>query len=125
MLRATMYVHIAMRLAVDVSIERHQSGSATLQRRVEFGWSKREFAASAGGGQEMVFRKDKGGDSFQRQISALRQQLGGAEFEEVDEQVTMRIRREASKRRTSLSRQYEVPVQSTREIGTPTMRPLH
>lgn len=26
----------------------------------------------------MVFRRDKGGDAFQRQISALRQQLGGA-----------------------------------------------
>jgi len=33
----------------------------------------------------MVFRKDRGGDSFQRQISALRQQLGGAEGEEGDE----------------------------------------
>lgn len=35
----------------------------------------------------MVFRKDRGGDSFQRQISALRQQLGGAEFDEVEEEV--------------------------------------
>ncbi len=33
----------------------------------------------------MVFRKDRGGDSFQRQISALRQQLGTDEVEEIDE----------------------------------------
>lgn len=37
----------------------------------------------------MVFRKDRGGDSFQKQINALRQQLGGAEFEEVDESITV------------------------------------
>ena len=35
----------------------------------------------------MVFRKDRAGDSFQRQISALRQQLGGEDFEEVAEEV--------------------------------------
>lgn len=35
----------------------------------------------------MVFRKDRGGDSFQRQISALRQQLGGAEVDELDESI--------------------------------------
>jgi len=33
----------------------------------------------------MVFRKDRGGESFQRQISALRQQLGTDEVEEIDE----------------------------------------
>lgn len=32
----------------------------------------------------MVFRRDKGGDAFQRQISALRQQLGGAESGEYE-----------------------------------------
>lgn len=37
----------------------------------------------------MVFRKDRGGDSFQRQISALRQQLGGAEYAESDESVML------------------------------------
>jgi cytoskeletal protein CcmA (bactofilin family) len=35
----------------------------------------------------MVFRKDRGGDSFQRQINALRQQLGSAEFDETEEEV--------------------------------------
>lgn len=62
----------------------------------------------------MVFRKDRGGDSFQRQISALRQQLGGAEIEEVDEQVMLESAGGVEETYVS-TRQYEAPPQYERE----------
>ena len=65
----------------------------------------------------MVFRKDRGGDSFQRQISQLRQQLGGAEFDEVEEEIVGEASGgvEAS---YSSARTYEQPIQYERERYT-------
>jgi cytoskeletal protein CcmA (bactofilin family) len=62
----------------------------------------------------MVFRKDRGGDSFQRQISALRQQLGGAEVDEIDE--TIVAESDGGIEETYISsRRYEAPAQYERE----------
>jgi cytoskeletal protein CcmA (bactofilin family) len=61
----------------------------------------------------MVFRKDRGGDSFQRQISALRQQLGG-EVEEVDETIVAESAGGVEETYVS-ARRYEPPVQYERE----------
>jgi len=58
----------------------------------------------------MVFRKDRGGDSFQRQISALRQQLGGAEVEEVDESIIAESAGGVEETYIS-ARRYEPPAQ--------------
>lgn len=57
----------------------------------------------------MVFRKDRGGDSFQRQISALRQQLGG-EVDEVDEAIVAESAGGVEEAYIS-ARRYEPPVQ--------------
>lgn len=73
-------------------------------------WKRRQVAASASGGQKMVFRKDRGGDSFQRQISALRQQLGGAEIDEVDEAIVAESAGGIEETYVS-TRRYEPPVQ--------------
>lgn len=62
----------------------------------------------------MVFRKDRGGDSFQRQISALRQQLGGAEFEETDESVMLESAGSVEEAYVS-QRQYEATPAYERE----------
>jgi cytoskeletal protein CcmA (bactofilin family) len=62
----------------------------------------------------MVFRKDRGGDSFQRQISALRQQLGGGEIEEVDEQVMLESAGGVEETFVA-TRQYEAPATYERE----------
>lgn len=62
----------------------------------------------------MVFRKDRGGDSFQRQISALRQQLGGED--EIEE--TIEIEPNGGIEETYVSRRYEQPVQYERERYT-------
>lgn len=58
----------------------------------------------------MVFRKDRGGDSFQRQISALRQQLGGAETDEIDETIVAESAGGVEETYIS-TRRYEAPVQ--------------
>lgn len=61
----------------------------------------------------MVFRKDRAGDSFQRQISALRHQLGGAELEEIEEEVIVDT---PGVEATYVSaRTYEAPLQYERE----------
>jgi cytoskeletal protein CcmA (bactofilin family) len=57
----------------------------------------------------MVFRKDRGGDSFQRQISALRQQLGG-DVDEVDESIVAESAGGVEEAYVS-TRRYEPPVQ--------------
>lgn len=62
----------------------------------------------------MVFRKDRGGDSFQRQISALRQQLGGAEFDEVEEAVIVDTP-EGAETAFMSARTYEQPSQYERD----------
>ncbi len=62
----------------------------------------------------MVFRKDRGGDSFQRQISALRQQLGGAEFDEVEEEVIVDTPEGVEMAYVS-ARSYEQPPQFQRD----------
>jgi cytoskeletal protein CcmA (bactofilin family) len=59
----------------------------------------------------MVFRKDRGGDSFQRQISALRQQLGGGE---ADEQVMLESAGGIEETYVS-TRQYEAPAPYERD----------
>lgn len=101
-------------LVVDVSIERHQPIPVSLQRRTRPGWTRRQVTASAGGGQKMVFRKDRGGESFQRQISALRQQLGSGDAEEIDE--TMMSEASGSPEADYVAaRRYEPPTQYERE----------
>ena len=62
----------------------------------------------------MVFRKDRAGDSFQRQISALRQQLGSDDFDEVEEEVIVDTPGGAQAAYVS-ARTYEAPVQYERE----------
>lgn len=84
MLHATMYVHVGAGLASDVSFERRlirPSWIAALGPNAQ----ATSDPVIAGGGREMVFRKDRGGDSFQRQINALRQQLGSQDVDDIDE----------------------------------------
>ena len=65
----------------------------------------------------MVFRKDRGGESFQRQISALRQQLGSGDIEEIDE--TMMAESSGDQDEAYVSaRRYEPPPQYERERYT-------
>ena len=65
----------------------------------------------------MVFRKDRAGDSFQRQISALRQQLGGAEFDEAAEEVIIENPGGVEAAYVS-SRAYEQPTQYGASLPT-------
>ncbi|MEZ4530445.1 MAG: polymer-forming cytoskeletal protein [Thermomicrobiales bacterium] len=62
----------------------------------------------------MVFRKDRAGDSFQRQISALRQQLGSGEFDEVEEEIIVDTPGGVEAAYVS-ARNYEAPSQYERE----------
>ncbi len=62
----------------------------------------------------MVFRKDRGGESFQRQISALRQQLGSDELEDVDE-ATMAEPTGGAEEAYVTGRRYDAPVQYDRD----------
>jgi cytoskeletal protein CcmA (bactofilin family) len=90
------------------------SSSGYVAAPVRQGWSRCHIAALAVGGQQMVFRKDRAGDSFQRQISALRQQLGGAEFDEVEEEVIVDTPGGGETAYVS-ARGYEPPVQYDRD----------
>src|SRR5262249_7141073 len=59
----------------------------SLDRRTRGDPVPRRSHAEAEGGSAMVFRRDnKAGDAFQRQISALRQQLGDSPAEGTDEE---------------------------------------
>jgi len=78
---------------------------------------RRNNAASAVGGHEMVFRKDRTGDSFQRQISALRQQLGGTEFDDIEEEVVVDAQGGVEAAYVS-ARSYETPVPYERDRYT-------
>jgi cytoskeletal protein CcmA (bactofilin family) len=114
MLRATMYVHIACATRGRCVDRASPVRSGYVAAPDSLGWMRRHNAASAVGGQEMVFRKDRGGDSFQRQISALRQQLGGAEFDEVEEEVIVDTPGGVEAAYVS-ARGYEAPAQYERD----------
>lgn len=85
---------------------RCSAGYAGLEQTSIFGFGRR--------GQKMVFRKDRGGDSFQRQITALRQQLGSDETEEYDEARAAESGGGAEEV-YSAARRYEPPMQYERE----------
>src|SRR5690349_16187886 len=114
MSHATMYVHIAGETRGRCVDRASPVGTGTVAAPGQKSWTGRQVTASAGGGQEMVFRKDRGGDSFQRQISALRQQLGGAEVDEIDE--TIVAESDGGIEETYISsRRYEAPAPYERE----------
>lgn len=114
MLRATMYVHIAHATRGRCVDRTSPVESGYVAAPELFGWSWRHKAAHAVGGQDMVFRKDRAGDSFQRQISALRQQLGSGEFDEIEEEAFVETPDGAEAAYVS-ARSYEAPSQYERE----------